>query len=160
MVRYSHNQESEISSRSTDLSIESGIQNWTLERHRREHEKDLAWLHSQVSTIEEAEPHRQIIIATHYSLTNGSRANDPRHEGSAVSSNFATDLSHETSWLSPTVNLWAFGHTYYSFSFRDEKNKKFLVSNQRGYVRLCAGRKKAGMKARVVEAGKEGWELI
>ncbi|KAH8707626.1 hypothetical protein GQ44DRAFT_691291 [Phaeosphaeriaceae sp. PMI808] len=155
-----HNQESDIASRSTDLSSERGIQNWTLERHREEHEKDLVWLNSQISTIEKDEPHRQIMIATHYSPTIDPRANDPQHEGNSVSSNFVTDLSQEPCWLSPTVKLWAFGHTHYSCNFRDEKTRKLVVANQKGYAGLGARKKKVGMKARVVEAGEEGWEMV
>ncbi|KAH7348138.1 hypothetical protein BKA66DRAFT_516749 [Pyrenochaeta sp. MPI-SDFR-AT-0127] len=153
-----HNQESDVASRSTDLNSERGIQNWTLERHREEHEKDLVWLNSQISAIEEDEPHRQIMVATHYSPTIDPKANDPQHEGSPVSSNFVTDLSQEPCWLSPTVKLWAFGHTHYSCDFRDEKTGKLVVANQKGYAGLGAGRQ-AGMKAKVVEAGKEAWEL-
>jgi hypothetical protein len=155
-----HDQESGIASRSTDLDSERGIQSWTLERHREEHRKDLTWLNSQISTIEKDEPHRQIMIATHYSPTIDSRANDPQHEGSSVSSNFVTDLSQEPCWLSPTVKLWAFGHTHYSCNFRDEKNGKLVVANQKGYAGLGAGRKKVGLKAKVIESGKERWEVV
>ncbi|EOA83483.1 hypothetical protein ACJQWK_00341 [Exserohilum turcicum] len=153
-------QESDIASRSTDLNSERGIQQWSLDQHREEHQKDLAWLNSQVSTIEEHEPHRQIVIATHYSPTVDPRANDPRHEGSSVSSNFVTDLSGESCWLSPMVKLWAFGHMHYSCCFRDEATGKLVVANQRGYAGLGAGRKKPGIKVKVVEAGKEGWEVV
>ncbi|OAL53628.1 hypothetical protein IQ07DRAFT_559884 [Pyrenochaeta sp. DS3sAY3a] len=153
-------QESDIASRSTDLNPERGIQNWSLDQHQEEHEKDLGWLNSQIAAIEKVEPDRQIIVATHYSPTIDPRANDPQHKGSAVSSNFVTDLSQERCWLSPTVRLWAFGHTHCSCCFRDEKTGKLVVANQKGYAGIVGGRRKVGMKAKVVEARKEGWEVV
>jgi predicted phosphodiesterase len=153
-------QASDIASRSTDLHSERGIKNWTLDRHQEEHEKDLTWLNTQISSIETEEPRRQIMVVTHHSPTMDSRANDPRHEGSSVSSNFVTDLSQELCWRSPAVKLWAFGHTHYSCSFRDEGTGKLVVANQRRYAGLGAGRKRVGTKVRVVEAGKEEWEVV
>lgn len=153
-------QQVDIAARSTDLNRERGIQNWTLERHREEHEKDLSWLNAQVSAIEENEPHRQIIVATHYSPTMDSKANDPRHEGSSVSSNFVTDLSQEQCWRSPNVKLWAFGHTHYSCDYRDETTGKLVVVNQRGHAGLGARRKRGGMKVKVVEADEQKWKVL
>jgi hypothetical protein len=155
-----HDQEMDIMARSTDLNSERGIQNWTLDRHREEHEKDLAWLNSQVTTIEKDEPHRKVIVATHHSPTMDPRANNPQHEGSSVSSNFVSDLSQEPCWLSPVVKLWAFGHTHYSCNYRDEKTGKIVIANQKGYAGLGAGKKKMGMKAKVVEIDREGCRLI
>jgi hypothetical protein len=155
-----HDQEMDITARSTDLNSERGIENWTLNRHREEHEQDLAWLNSQVSTIEKDEPHRQVIVATHHSPTLDPRANNPQHEGSSVSSNFVSDLSEEPCWLSQAVKLWTFGHTHYSCDYRDEKTGKLVVANQKGYVGLGAGKKKMGMKVKVVEMDKEAWRMI
>lgn len=151
---------SDIAARSTDLNSERGIQNWNLERHQEEHDKDLMWLNSQVSTIENDEPHRQIMVATHYSPTTDSKANDPQHKRSPVASNFVTDLSQERCWLSSSVKLWAFGHTHYSCDYRDEKTGKLVVANQKGYARLGAGRARAGVEPKIVEAGKEGWKIV
>jgi hypothetical protein len=155
-----HDQEVDIAARSTDLNSERGIQNWTLNRHREEHEQDLTWLNCQVSTIEKDEPHRQVIVATHHSPTIDLRANNPQHEGSSVSSNFVSNLSGEPCWLSQAVKLWAFGHTHYSCDYRDEKTGKLVVANQKGYVGLGAGKKKMGMKVKVVEVDKEAWRMI
>ena len=128
-------QELDISSRSADLSIERGIRDWSLERHREEHQRDIAWLNSQISMIESDEPCRQVIIVTHYSPTTHPRANDPRHTRSSVSSNFLTDLSQEKCWLSSIVKLWAFGHTHWCCEFLVNENGDGvrIVSNQRGY---------------------------
>ncbi|CAE7217524.1 hypothetical protein P3342_013183 [Pyrenophora teres f. teres] len=154
-----HDQVTEIAARSTDLNNERGIRDWTLDRHQEEHYRDLTWLNSQIATIEKEEPHRQVIIGTHHSPTIDSRANDPRHEGSSVSSNFVTDLSRERCWMSPVVKLWAFGHTHYSCDFQDEETGKLVVANQRGYAGLGAAGKKRRMKAKVVEAG-DVWAVV
>ncbi|KAI2478246.1 Ser/Thr protein phosphatase superfamily [Pyrenophora tritici-repentis] len=145
-------QVTEIAVRSTDLNSERGIRNWTLDRHQKEHHKDLAWLSSQIATIEKEEPHRHVIIATHYSPTIDSRANDPRHEGSAISSNLVTDLSRERCWTAPVVKLWVFGHMHYSCEFRNDETEKLVVANQRGYTELGSGARKRRMKVKVVEA--------
>ncbi|RMZ72878.1 Ser Thr phosphatase superfamily [Pyrenophora seminiperda CCB06] len=148
-----------ISSRSTDLNSERGIKNWTLKRHAEEHKLDVAWLNAQISTIESDEPHRHVIIATHHSPTMDPRANAPHHKGSPVSSNFVTDLSQQLCWQSPMVRLWAFGHTHFTCSFRDEETGKLVVANQKGYAGLGAAGKKARMKVKVVEAGKV-WTVV
>jgi hypothetical protein len=155
-----YDQEVDIATRSTDLNSERGIQNWTLNRHREEHEQDLTWLNCQVSTIEKDEPHRQVIVATHHSPTMDPRANNPQHEGRSVSSNFVSDLSEAPCWLSPAIKFWAFGHTHYSCDYRDEKTGKLVVANQKGYVGLGAGKKKMGMKVKVVEMEKETWRMM
>lgn len=151
---------SDILSRSADLSTERGIRNWTLEKHHEEHQKDLAWLNDQISMIERDEPHRQVFIATHYSPTTDARASDSRHAGSSVSSNFVTDLSQELCWLSPIVKLWAFGHTHYSCSFRDEKTGKLVIAHQGGYTRLGTEKEKTIMEAKLIEAEEDGWEVL
>ncbi|OAL02830.1 hypothetical protein IQ06DRAFT_245570 [Phaeosphaeriaceae sp. SRC1lsM3a] len=153
-------QRSDIASRSTDLNSERGIQDWTLQRHGEEHQKDLLWLNSQISRIEENEPHRQIVVATHHSPTTDTRANDPQHEGSPVSSNFVTDLSLEHCWISPKVRLWAFGHTHYNCEYREESTGKIVIANQRGYTGLGARRKSASARVKIVEAGIKDWVVL
>lgn len=153
-------QEVEIGSRTTDLNPERGIRGWSLLQHQLEHKKDLAWLNEQVRAIERDEPHRQILIATHYSPTIDPRGNDPRHQGSGVSSNFVTDLSAEQCWRSPLVKLWAFGHTHYSCCFLDEDTSKLVIANQKGYARIDRKRKKTGPPVRVVERQGEIWRVL
>lgn len=150
---------SEIAIRSKDLHEDFGIRNWALERHQEEHKKDLTWLNDQVRTLQE-EPHRQVIIATHHSPTIDPRATDPKHLGDDMSSNFATDLSTELCWTSPQVMLWAFGHTHYSCSYRDEEAGKLVVANQKGYAGLRAPQKKRRVKTVVLEARKEEWMVV
>ncbi|CAG7931574.1 unnamed protein product [Penicillium olsonii] len=109
------------------------INYWTVEDHSAAHQSDLAWLNSQVSQIATAEPGRKIVVFTHHSpVTQDARAVDPRHMHSSISSGFATDLSGQGCWKSPSVRLWSFGHTHFNVNYVDDTGK-MVVSNQRGY---------------------------
>ncbi|KAI1115531.1 Metallo-dependent phosphatase-like protein [Nemania sp. NC0429] len=118
----------------TDFDEQKGIHNWSLESHLEEHWRDRDWLNSQICILKEKEPHRRIIIATHYSPTLDKRAVEPEHQGSGISSAFATDMSKDPCWLSAAVKLWVFGHTHYNCGFRDEATDKLVIANQRGYA--------------------------
>lgn len=109
------------------------ICNWTVDDHNQAHASDLAWLISQVSKITATEPQRRIAIMTHHSPTIDSRAADPKHIKSPVSSGFSTDLSRQICWQSKSVVFWAFGHTHFNCDFVDELGKR-VVANQRGYA--------------------------
>lgn len=126
-------QATEVDARLTEFNESKGIRDWTLESYGEEHRKDRDWLNSQVRILEETEPKRQIIIATHHSPTLDPRAVKPAHQGSSVSSAFATDMSRDLCWTSTAVRLWVFGHTHYNCGFRDEATGKLVVANQRGY---------------------------
>jgi hypothetical protein len=43
-----------------------------------------------------------------------------------------TDLSKEPCWISPSVKLWAFGHTHFNCDFIDPETGKRVLANQRG----------------------------
>lgn len=122
-------QAAEIGSRFIDFRQ---IQGWTVSDHVKAHESDLLWLNSQVKEITAKAPNRKIAIFTHYCPTVDERASDPRHQGSSVSSGFATDLSDLVCWTSANVSVWAFGHTHYCCDFLDHLEKR-IVANQRGY---------------------------
>ena len=110
------------------------IENWTVEDHNTAHRADLEWLNGQVSEIATSEPQRKIVVFTHYSpVARDSRAVDPRHVDSPLSSGFATDLSMQKCWGNSRVCLWAFGHTHYNTEFVEAGSGKLVVSNQRGY---------------------------
>ncbi|KAI0483704.1 Metallo-dependent phosphatase-like protein [Xylaria cf. heliscus] len=126
-------QAAEVNTLLTDFNESNGIHDWTLESHMEEHRKDRDWLNSQVQKLEETEPHRQIIIATHHSPTLDPRAVEPARHRSSVSSAFATDMSKDICWTSTAVRLWVFGHTHYNCAFRDEATGKLVVANQKGY---------------------------
>jgi hypothetical protein len=108
------------------------IANWTVENHVDGHLSDLEWLNTQVSEISRSEPHREIAIFTHHSPSIDGRAIDPAHKESEVTSGFATDLRSEECWKSPSVVMWAFGHTHFNCDFLDEVGKR-VVTNQKGY---------------------------
>lgn len=122
-------QAAEVGSRLNDFRR---VQGWSVEDHVAAHRSDLEWLNDQVRTISEAEPRRQVAVFTHYSPTLDARAVDPRQEGSAVSSGFATDLSREECWVNKSVVFWAFGHTHFNCDFTDDHGKR-IVANQKGY---------------------------
>ena len=111
------------------------IHGWTVEQHSDAHVSDVEWLNAQVSEISRAEPERRIIIFTHHSPTVDARAVDERHKDSPVGSGFATDLRTEYCWTSPSVALWAFGHTHFSCDFTDDLGKR-IVANQKGYAAI------------------------
>jgi len=126
------------------------IENWTVEDHNVAHEADLKWLNTQVAQIAASEPHRKIVVLTHYSpIAQDVRAVDPRHANSPLSSGFATDLSTQECWMNSRVCLWAYGHTHYNAEFTEEGTGKLVVSNQRGYYFSQAKGFKSGKVVRV-----------
>ena len=87
-------QATEVQRRLTDFNDVRGIgHGWDLQRHLREHREDVQWLNDQVQEISANEPQRHIVILSHHSPTIDTRAIDPAHFDSTVSSAFATDLS-------------------------------------------------------------------
>lgn len=104
---------------------------WNVKVHNKAHAADLVWLNTQIKQLEGAG--RKVIIFTHHSPATDTRANDPRHKNSPISSGFVTDLSSELCWKSKDVKLWAFGHTHYNCDFTDESTGKRVYTNQRGY---------------------------
>jgi hypothetical protein len=149
----------------TDFHPNNGISEWGPYEHLQEHQKDLEWLNTEVARIEKEEPEREIVILTHHCPTQDTRANNPRHARSNVSSGFVTDLSQERCWTSPHVKLWAFGHTHYSCSYREGETGKLVVANQKGYNGIGAfgsgiGTGKSSFKTVVVEMRSPLWQLL
>lgn len=114
------------------------IDEWLVEKHCKEHAKDLKWLNEQVKSISEYDRHRKIIVLTHHSLTTSPTSIDPAHASSRIGSGFMTDLSNEVCWTSQNVKVWAFGHTHYNCDYME--NGKRVVTNQRGYYSRQAER--------------------
>ncbi|TLD25481.1 hypothetical protein PspLS_05569 [Pyricularia sp. CBS 133598] len=109
---------------------------WDVAAHDAAHARDLAWLNEQVAALEGDESVGGIVVLTHWSPSVDARARDARHEGSSISSGFATDLSREVCFRSAKVKVWAFGHTHYNCDFAVEREGASpirLVTNQRGY---------------------------
>ncbi|KAK2610067.1 hypothetical protein N8I77_003524 [Diaporthe amygdali] len=134
---FSHISDEQRSTVSLFVSDFSNIVDWSVDKHNAAHQADLAWLNAQVEAIARDEPHRSVVVLTHYSPTAAPEANDSEHieDSRGVQSAFVTDLKEEPCWVSPLVKVWAFGHTHYNCDFVDEKTAKLVVANQRGYGR-------------------------
>lgn len=105
------------------------IAEWTVDKHNRAHEQDLAWLKQEVASLaKEAQP-RHLIIATHHapSLQDTSY---PQHVANPWTCAFATALISTHNWSN--VKAWIFGHTHYCTD--TVQNGIRVLANQRGYV--------------------------
>lgn len=111
------------------------IDDWDVESHNEAHKRDIAWLNSQVTELEQSDV--RIMIFTHWSPSDDVRAVDPRHARSSIKSAFSTDLSEEKCFQSEKVKIWAFGHTHYNCDFKVQRKEGVgslrLLANQRGY---------------------------
>ncbi|KAM3458984.1 hypothetical protein MY3296_000131 [Beauveria thailandica] len=99
--------------------------------HREAHRSDVDWLNAEVECISRLEPHREVLVLTHYCPLTNDDVTDPQHRSSAISSGFMTDLSTELCWKAPVVKVWAFGHTHFNCDLYE--SGKRVMSNQRGY---------------------------
>lgn len=134
---FSHISDEQRSTVSLLVSDFSNISDWSVDKHNAAHQADLAWLNAEVEAIARDEPRRSVVVLTHYSPTAAPEANDPEHveDSRGVQSAFVTDLQEEPCWMSPSVKVWAFGHTHYNCEFFDGMTGKLVVANQRGYGR-------------------------
>ncbi|KAK9782706.1 putative Metallo-dependent phosphatase-like protein [Seiridium cardinale] len=105
------------------------IENWDVKKHNEEHQRDVQWLNTQVQALEGSG--RKVVVLTHFNPTRDTRAQDPRHRNSSITSGFATNLQKEPVWQSKSVKLWAFGHTHFNCDFTDGHGKR-IYANQRG----------------------------
>lgn len=131
------------------------IHGWTVDDHVVAHGGDLGWLNQQVRDIQEREPHRSIAIFTHHSPTVDSRAVDPRHAGSRVSSGFCSDLAGEACWESQSVVFWGFGHTHFNCDFIHQEGKR-VAANQKGYLHGLQQSFDAGKVFTIGKASRSG----
>lgn len=80
------------------------------------------------------EPHRRIVVLTHYAPTVQGTI-DPRvaegHTSARLVSASATELTGEQCWRSGKVKVWAFGHTCWCADF--ERLGVRVLANQRGF---------------------------
>ncbi|KFX94456.1 hypothetical protein V490_04356 [Pseudogymnoascus sp. VKM F-3557] len=110
------------------------IEDWTIERHNKEHALDVAWLESEIIDIrgDKSTMDHQIVVVTHHAPTvQGSSS--PLHAGNPWGSAFATDLlGNKDKPALSDVQWWIFGHTHFCTEF--SKANVRLISNQRGYV--------------------------
>ncbi|KAI2783830.1 calcineurin-like phosphoesterase [Daldinia loculata] len=108
------------------------IENWTVEQHNMEHERDLEWLNSQVEKLHGSD--RKAIILTHHSPTRDERSVEAKNRQSKRIAGFCTDLSEQYCWRNNGVALWAFGHTHYNCDYIDTNTNKRVYTNQKGYL--------------------------
>lgn len=106
------------------------INDWTVEQHDEQHQRDATWLRSQIKSLQGSG--RQVVVLTHYSPTWDAQSQDPRHRNSSITPGFATDLLDDPTWQNDSVKLWAFGHTHYNCDFKNDQGMR-LYTNQRGY---------------------------
>ncbi|THV51035.1 hypothetical protein BGAL_0126g00250 [Botrytis galanthina] len=134
---FSHINDEQRQSVSLFCSDFSETLEWDIDAHNASHLEDLTWLNAQVEHITRDEPHRKILIFTHFSPTMLEAANDPKklEDSNQVRSAFVTDLSDQICWTSSSVRLWAFGHTHYNCDFEERGTGKRIVANQKGYKR-------------------------
>ncbi|RMD39640.1 hypothetical protein DV735_g5479, partial [Chaetothyriales sp. CBS 134920] len=108
---------------------------WDVPMHNEAHQRDLAWLNTQVADLERSDV--KIMIFSHWSPSLDPRALDPRHAQSPITPAFSTDLSEEVCFKSDKVKVWAFGHTHYNCDFTVQRTGNVeplrLLANQRGY---------------------------
>ncbi|OAA32844.1 Metallophosphoesterase domain protein [Moelleriella libera RCEF 2490] len=127
----------------SQMAVEMGIidfyliEDWSVAKHNKAHQRDVAWLNDEVAKLEECRDATSIIILTHWSPSRLSGATDPKHIGSPIISGSSTDLTNERCFGSVKVKMWAFGHTNYNCDIETEREGGAgtlrLVANQRGY---------------------------
>lgn len=66
------------------------VSSWDVKAHNEAHERDLAWLNAQVESLEESDVN--VMIFSHWSPSADTRAIEPRHVESPVSSAFLDRL--------------------------------------------------------------------
>ncbi|KAJ5818572.1 hypothetical protein N7474_004163 [Penicillium riverlandense] len=110
------------------------IQDWTVDDHNRSHRSDLAWLQSQIESIQSKNKtqnrKRSILVVTHHAPSLQGTSN-PQHANNPWSSAFATNILSQVS-KSSDIKSWIFGHTHYTTEFKHQGIR--VVANQRGYV--------------------------
>ncbi|OCT44580.1 hypothetical protein CLCR_06137 [Cladophialophora carrionii] len=110
------------------------IQDWNVDQHNKEHERDVDWLRTEINLIKAgsdgAGSTKSILVVTHHApVRKGS--SDPMYEESPLADAFSTDLIGVHEQLG-SVHWWVFGHTHYTTQWREQGVN--LISNQRGYV--------------------------
>jgi hypothetical protein len=107
-----------------------------------EHRLDLAFIRSELAT----EHKGPTVVVTHHAPHPGSV--QPRHQGSALSPAFASDLDALIEEYQP--ELWIHGHDHGSHDYRVGRTRVF--ANQAGYPNLHGGRENHGFDPRCVIA--------
>lgn len=105
------------------------IKDWSVEKHNEEHRLDLEWLERSLRDMAQNEPHKKIVIATHYAPS-FEKTCHPDHERNAASQCFCSDtLPVFRGWEgADKVVYWVFGHTHWNARFKC--GDTVVVSNQ------------------------------
>lgn len=115
------------------------INGWSVDEHNQEHEKDVQWLQDEIESINDNEPERTIIVATHHAPTHH-LTSKPEYANNAWRFGFATDLLERRvrHWRGfDAVHTWVFGHTHWNTAFKFQH--MHVKANQRGYPLGAAG---------------------
>lgn len=124
-----------------EFNEETGIQNWSVEKHNAEHKRDLKWLMDEVKNPQASSPpaagaalapqtpkeERQVVVITSFA-PNLQECLDPWQVDAPWASAFGTDLLDGPNFHG--VKLWISGATGRTCEFK--KGETTLVSNQRG----------------------------
>ncbi|KIW63867.1 hypothetical protein PV04_08839 [Phialophora macrospora] len=132
------------------------IEDWSVDRHNEEHERDVDWLRTEINLInpgsECAGNTKSILVVTHHApVRKGS--SHPMHEKSPLNDAFSTDLIGDFGRMTG-VQWWVFGHTHYTTQWREQGIN--LISNQRGYV---FGPDPSGQHINSIR-GNDAWQFI
>jgi len=101
------------------------IKQWTIEHNNHEHFNDVRFIKNEIARANN-DGKRLVVITHHAPYRRGTSR--PEHNGSTLSSAFATDLSKH---FEQPVCCWMYGHTHHSNM--QVVNGVLLASNQRGY---------------------------
>ncbi len=123
---WSNIEEDQRSDASMFISDFRCIRNWNVELNNDEHKKDVEFIVNEIKKAKQN--NKQLLVITHHApyVKGTSR---PEHEGSPLSSVFATDLSHL--FIDP-IKVWTFGHTHNSVNMHIGTIN--LVANQHGLI--------------------------
>ena len=121
---------STISPQCTRLSLDfNRIADWSVEKHNKEHQLDLAWLRSKIKTISSVSPNKKIIVVTHFSPC-FEGTSSPVHKSREGSECFCSNTLGVVQRKFPEARLthWISGHTHWNFRFR--RGGTVVLSNQ------------------------------
>ncbi|KAM0430959.1 hypothetical protein ACHAPT_005593 [Fusarium lateritium] len=118
-----------ITLRVSDYKLISG---WSVAKHNDCHARDLAYLTTTVTELNElpTESQRNVLVVTHHApCVRG--ASRPEHVKVPYKTAFSTDVLQAREFMQG-VAMWMFGHTHFTTEFQRGGIK--VVANQRGYV--------------------------
>ncbi|KZM20633.1 uncharacterized protein EKO05_0010897 [Ascochyta rabiei] len=130
--------ESAVVRKCAEFAAESGVAEWSVQRHNREHERDVRWLKRQLGKAAAPRvgdgggrvsplPQPLVVVVTAFA-PDRREALEPWQVDAPWSSAYGTDLLSGEEWAG--VKLWVCGTTGRTCEFK--KGGTTVVSNQRG----------------------------